>query len=580
MATVLVADDRHLNREYLTKLLGCSGHQLLEAADGTEALARVRADRPDLVITDVLMPVMDGYDFVRQLRNDPQIAGTEVIFYTESYHEREARILADACGVQHLIFKPAAPEEILATVSQALSSVLGAAPGTDQAPSSQDYDREQLRLLTEKMSANVGALEAANHRLAELLELSGTLAAEHDANRLLDKFCPAVRMLLGARFAFVGVLAEDQRSMNPLFVSGVDATRAEIGARFADRGILAELSSENRPLRMKDVTGDLLNAGLPALRGSVRSLLGMRLQTSAGPFGLLWVLEKIGGTEFNEEDERVLASLAAQVGVAYENAQRYHDIQSYASELERRVEERTAKLTELNKDLEAFAYSASHDLRAPLTVIRGFSAILLDNTGIELDDRSRKQMCRIDESARKMATLIDELLRFSRGSLAEVTWGSVDLAALADNVVNDFAADLNGRLVVWKRGYLPVVRGDHSMLRQVFVNLLSNALKYTRPRSKAEIEIGCLETPRDEVHVFVRDNGVGFDPLCADKLFRVFQRLHRDEEFEGSGIGLANIRRVIARHHGTTWAEGKVGEGATFHFVLPHEKLTAVAAAS
>jgi signal transduction histidine kinase/CheY-like chemotaxis protein len=573
MATVLIADDRHLNREYLTKLLGCSGHQLLEAADGAEALARVRAERPDLVITDVLMPVMDGYDFVRQLRNDPQIAGTQVIFYTESYHEREARILADACGVQHLIFKPAGPEEILATVNQAL----GAAPSPSEPPSTPQYDNEHLRLLTEKMSANVDALEAANHRLAELLELSGMLAAEHDANRLLEKFCPAVRMLLGARFAFVGVLAEDQRSMKPLFVSGVDTIRAEIGARYADRGVLAELSGENRPLLLPDVTADALNAGLPAPRGAARSFLGVRLRTSDGPFGLLWVLEKLGGADFNEEDGRVLASLAAQVGVAYENAERYHYIQRYASELERRVDERTAKLTELNKDLEAFAYSASHDLRAPLAVIRGFSAILRDNTGIELDEQSRKQICKIDESAKKMATLIDELLRFSRGSLAEVSWGSVDLAALADTVVNDFAADLNGRIVVWKRGYLPVVRGDQSMLRQVFVNLLSNALKYTRPRVKAEIEIGCLETPRDEVHVFVRDNGVGFDPLSADKLFRAFQRLHREEEFEGTGIGLANIRRVINRHSGKTWAEGKVGEGATFHFVLPHEKRAAAA---
>jgi signal transduction histidine kinase/CheY-like chemotaxis protein len=575
MATVLVADDRHLNREYLTKLLGCSGHQLLEAADGTEALARVRADRPDLVITDVLMPVMDGYDFVRQLRNDPQIAGTQVIFYTASYHEREARILADACGVQHLIFKPAAPEEILATVSQAL----GGASLPTEMPSVPEYGAEQLRLLTEKMSANVAALEAANHRLAELLELSGILAAEHDANCLLEKFCSAVRMLLGARFAFVGVLAEDQRSMKPLFVNGMDASRANIGARLADCGVLAELSGENRPLRLQDVTGDPLNAGLPAPRTSVRSFLGVRLHTSDGPFGLLWVLEKLGGAEFNEEDERVLASMAAQAGVAYENSQRYHDIQRYACELESRVEERTAKLTEANKDLEAFAYSASHDLRAPLTVIRGFSAILLENTGIELDDQSRKQMCKIDESAKKMATLIDELLRFSRGSLAEVSWGRVDLAALADTVVSDFAAELDGRIVVWKRGHLPVVSGDETMLRQVFVNLLSNALKYTRPRAKAEIEIGCVDTPRDEVHVFVRDNGVGFDPLCADKLFSVFQRLHRDEEFEGTGIGLANIRRVITRHRGNAWAEGKVGEGATFHFVLPQEKNAAAAAA-
>ncbi len=565
MATVLVADDKYVNRELLVTLLAYGGHRLLEAADGAEALAQVKTQHPDLVITDVLMPVMDGYEFVRQVRNDPQIAATQVIFYTASYHEREARALAESCGVRHLIFKPAEPEQILATVSEALGMVK---PQEETHPSS-EFDREHLRLLTDKLSANMNALEATNQRLSELLEASRVLAAEHDADGLLDKFCPVAREIVGARFAFIGVFSEDGRTLKPLFVSGIDALRAaDLALVGANEGVLARLLSASEPLSVPDVSGDPLEAGLPMTHGATRSFLGIPLRNSNGPYGLLWLLEKLGGAGFVREDERVLISLVAQAGVAYENAQRYREIQRHADQLEVRVDERTAKLTEANRDLEAFAYTASHDLRAPLTVIRGFSALLEENSAIALDEKSRKQLAKIDESAAKMATLIDELLRFSRASLEEVAWSIVDLGVMVDNVICDFELECRGRDIVWTRGELPKVRGDAAMLRQVFVNLLANALKYTRPRARVEIEIGATQNA-DGFEFFVRDNGVGFDQADADKLFAVFQRLHRDDEFEGTGIGLANIRRIVSSHKGKTWAEGRMGEGATFYFSLP-----------
>src|SRR5436305_13732805 len=206
MARVLVADDKSTNREFLTTLLGYGGHQLLEAANGAEALEQVRAEHPDLVIADVLMPVMDGYEFVRQLRADPEINTTRVIFYTASYHEREARALARSCGVHQLLIKPAEPEQILATVAEALNATHNQAGATGR----QEFDRGHLRLLTDKLSENVNALEASNQRLADLLEVSRLLASEYEADQLLAKFCPAARELIGARFAFVGVLSEDQ----------------------------------------------------------------------------------------------------------------------------------------------------------------------------------------------------------------------------------------------------------------------------------------------------------------------------------------------------------------------------------
>jgi len=237
-------------------------------------------------------------------------------------------------------------------------------------------------------------------------------------------------------------------------------------------------------------------------------------------------------------------------------------------ELERRVMERTAQLVEANKELEAFSYSVSHDLRAPLRHIDGFAGLLIKSDGERLSERGRGHLANIADSAKQMGRLIDDLLIFSRMGRAEMRVGTVNLNLLLVEVIQSLQPEIQQRQVVWRKTSLPVVHGDAPMLRQVLVNLLANAVKYTRTRDPAEIEIGWRETP-DEVVVFVRDNGVGFEMKYADKLFGVFQRLHRAEEFEGTGIGLANVRRIVVRHGGRTWAESTLGTGATFFFSLP-----------
>jgi two-component system sensor histidine kinase/response regulator len=237
--------------------------------------------------------------------------------------------------------------------------------------------------------------------------------------------------------------------------------------------------------------------------------------------------------------------------------------------LERRVRERTAELEAANKELEAFSYSVSHDLRAPLRHIDGFAELLADSAGATLSEKDRRYLSLIINSVNQMSRLIDDLLDFSRMGRAEMRRTQIDLQDLLEKVIEGLQPETAGRNIVWKKGSLPPVQADPSLLRQVLVNLLINAIKYTRPRNPAEIEIGCKAGAQETV-IFVRDNGVGFNMQYADKLFGVFQRLHSKEEFEGTGIGLANVRRVIARHGGHTWAEGKVGEGATFYFSLPN----------
>jgi signal transduction histidine kinase len=232
------------------------------------------------------------------------------------------------------------------------------------------------------------------------------------------------------------------------------------------------------------------------------------------------------------------------------------------------VRERTAQLEAANKELEAFAYSVSHDLRAPVRHIDGFAGLLVQSES-SLSETGKRYLDLIASSAKQMGQLIDDLLEFSRTSRAEMQRTAVDLQGLLEEVIRQLQPEFEGRNMVWKMDQLPKAQGDRTLLRQVFSNLILNAAKYSRTRNPAQIEIGCTNETAGEIVIFVRDNGVGFDMKYANKLFGVFQRLHRQEEFEGTGVGLANVRRIIARHGGRTWAEGKVDGGATFYFTLP-----------
>jgi len=239
--------------------------------------------------------------------------------------------------------------------------------------------------------------------------------------------------------------------------------------------------------------------------------------------------------------------------------------------LEERVAERTAQLQTANEELEAFSYSVSHDLRAPLRHIMGFVNLLQDDAGPALSKKSRGHLRVISDSARRMGTLIDDLLAFSRIGRTEMKITNVNLDELVRETFGDFQAEIHERKITVKIHSLPFVQADHALLRQVLVNLIANAIKFTRHRGEAKIEVGCIPGKKNETVIFIRDNGAGFDPQYAHKLFGVFQRLHSAEDFEGTGIGLANVQRIIHRHGGRTRAEGVVNGGATFYFSIPNE---------
>jgi PAS domain S-box-containing protein len=247
------------------------------------------------------------------------------------------------------------------------------------------------------------------------------------------------------------------------------------------------------------------------------------------------------------------------------------EVRRLHADLERLVEQRTAQLQAANRELESFSYSVSHDLRASVRHISGFARMLETELPPTTAADGRRHLERIAAAAARMGELIDDLLFFARATRAELRLSSLDMNAAVQRALDELAPEIAGRRIELAVGALPPAQADRGLLHQVWVNLLSNAIKYSAPRSDARIEIGSESSPGGEMVYFVRDNGVGFDPASAHRLFGVFQRLHTREEFEGTGIGLATVQRILHRHGGRVWAEGAVGQGATFYFALPRE---------
>jgi len=583
MATVLVVDDQASNRELIVTLLKYAGHVPLEAADGHLALAQVRAMRPQLVICDILMPTMDGYEFVRQLRAEPAIAHTEVIFYTATFMEREARSLALSCGVSTVLIKPTEPQEILRTIAEALEGT----PSTEPEPVADpaQFDREHLRLLTDKLAAKVDELESANQRLSALTELNLQLASEHDPQVLLDKVCRGARDLLGARYAVLAVRDKHDSGLTQLSSWGLTPAQAQsLQALAIDASVPGQGAPDGRARRFTHQDGRPgidLPAALPPLHNGLIAPV-MSLQRGYG-----WVLlvDKLGADGFTDEDERILSIYAAQAGRIYENGSLYQKIKHAAEQLEAEVEERkraaqqllvanatleqrvlqrTVELHDVIEGLESFNRSVSHDLRGPLGGIANAARLAQEFVVTQQADKAVKFLQVITAQAETTGHLVDALLALARASEASLSIEPVDMNTLAAEVVASLQRlpDEAPPPVVVEP--LAAIRADRKLVRQVLVNLIGNALKFASGTPRPRVQVGMATTGGAPVF-FVRDNGVGFDADKAQRLFKPFHRLH-DTRFEGSGVGLSIVKKIVERHGGKVWADSTPGQGATFYF--------------
>ncbi len=564
---VLIVEDSPTQAEHLTYLLEEQGYRVTAASNGRQALAAARARKPTLIISDILMPEMDGYALCTAIKSDAELKDIPVILVTDLNSPQDV-IMGLQCCADNFVTKPYDPQFLLARITQSLKNRRRRAhvqPGaavevelTDRRygitaerhqildlliPTYEEAVRlnQKLREQQQELARQVQERTAANERLRAEMAERQRLQEELDRffTLSLDLLCiagfdgrfkrlnPAWERLLGYR--------TDELLAKPYldFVHPDDreATLAEAAKLAAG---CETVSFQNR-YRCKD--------------GSYR--------------WLVWAS--------TPDHPRQLIYAAARDVTEQKTA-------------EQELRHRSELLEAANKELEAFSYSVSHDLRAPLRHIDGFADLLRKRAAPSLDEKSRHYLETISQAAKQMGILIDDLLVFSRIGRAELRLTQVSLDQVLHEALEAVRPLAQGRAIVWQLVPLPEVHGDPAMLRQVLVNLLDNAVKYTQPRDPAVIEVGVLGEggrpaggqgsgdggePGNEVVIYVKDNGVGFDMRYAHKLFGVFQRLHSASEFDGTGIGLANVRRIVARHGGRTWAEGEVGKGAILYFSLP-----------
>jgi K+-sensing histidine kinase KdpD len=327
-------------------------------------------------------------------------------------------------------------------------------------------------------------------------------------------------------------------------------------------GIAGLVAATRQPYRLQDTN----DPQYISLDPSIRSELCVPILAGERLLGVLDV-ESRQFDAFSDTDENLLATVAGQLAASLERLHAEQQLRALNADLEQRVSERTAQLEAANKELEAFSYSVSHDLRAPLRSINGFAKILNDDFSQDLSLPARGFLRKIANSGRQMAQLIDELLDFSRLGRKPLNIQTVNLNELVQSVIESLATETGGRQIEWGLAEMPPATADPALLRLVYANLVGNAVKYTAGREAARIEVSSFVQDGETVY-FVRDNGAGFDMQYADNLFGVFQRLHREDEFEGTGIGLATVKRIINRHGGRVWAEAEVDKGATFYFTF------------
>ncbi|MHB8800873.1 MAG: response regulator [Thermoanaerobaculia bacterium] len=409
MSRVLIVDDIVENRYLLETILKAGGYEVVSAVNGAEALAAAQAAPPDLVITDILMPVMDGFELCRRWKADERLCRIPLVFYTATYTDARDEALARTLGADRFLVKPLPPDTLLEEVRAVLEAPRTETPAADAGEALQEYSEALFRKLQRKV-AQLEA-EAATRRRAE----------------------------------------EEVRALN--------------------------------------------------------------------------------------------------------------------AELEERVRMRTAELETSIREMEAFSYSVSHDLRAPLRAIDGYAALLDSEASASLGAEARELLRKVRASARTMSTLIDELLEFSRTGRSELRRTRLDMGEIFRSAFEQLTTPAERERVELRVGALPPADGDAALVRHVVTNLLSNALKFSSGRERPVVEVGSREEAGRVVY-FVKDNGAGFDMKYVDKLFGVFQRLHSPSEFPGVGVGLAIVQRIVTRHGGTVSATGRVGEGAEFTFSL------------
>lgn len=595
MKRALIVDDHPGNLYLLRMLLQGHGFEVDEALHGGQALERARLNPPDLVISDLLMPEMDGYTLLRHWKADDRLRAVPFVVYTATYTDPGDEALALQMGADAFLIKPTEPQALMQCIQEVLErasrggQVMHTLTGTDQ-DTLKLYNEvlvKKLEKRSQQLEQRVAALteseariQKLNRRYAVLSETNQAIVHIDQRGLLFETVCRIAVARGGFTLAWIGMIDISSGDVVPVAWSGAGPEWfARIG-KFSLRGprrTPAEIAlGQERIYLCNDVQAD------PALESIRDSLHQAGLQAAAAcPLYMgqhvVGVLTLFAGEKnyFDESLRDLVAEVAADVSFALENyekedirRQTEEELRRLNSHLEETVQARTAELVAANTELEAFNYSVSHDLRSPLAAINGFSSMVLNKSEGQLDEASRGLLKRVLVNAERMSRLIDDLLSLARASRQPMQTGDFDLSDLALSVVDGLRqADVGRKVDVSITPGLRV-HADPGLMRILLENLIGNVWKFTAHAAQPSIAIGS-ERHEGETAYFVRDNGAGFDMAHAAKLFTPFQRMHRLDEFEGSGIGLSIVQRIVGRHQGRIWAEATPGEGATLRFTLP-----------
>ncbi|AFZ67888.1 PAS domain S-box protein [Deinococcus peraridilitoris] len=530
---ILLVDDNDSKRMALEAALEPLGQNIVQAESGRDALRLLLNEDYAVILLDVRMPGMDGFETAALIRSRQQTESTPIIFVT-AYDRAETDMLDGyALGAVDYIFAPVVPEILRAKVSVFVDLYKKTEAIKQHEQLRREHEALKARRTQDKLKRETERVrksaEQEMRKLSSALEQTADPVFICNQSGLIEYVNPAFERVTGySKAEAIGQPPEKLRSA-PNDDSFTQHLRRVLSEGRVYRGEIVQ--------RRKD--------------------------------GTLFVEENTI-TPIKDEHGQITHLVSTGRDVT-ERKRTEAQVRQLNAALEERVRERTAQLEDLNRELEAFAYSVSHDLRTPLRHMASFAELLRKELGPDPSDKARRYLDIIGTSAGRMDALIADLLSFSRTGRQDLRIVPVDLGLLVQDVWQELSSEITHRHVEFRPPDLPTVAADIPTLRQVFVNLLSNALKYSRTRELACIEVGYAQEGPEHV-LYVRDNGVGFDPAYAHKLFGVFQRLHKSEDFEGTGIGLANVRRIVTKHGGRTWAEGRPGEGATFYFSLPRRE--------